>query len=312
MIKKRRTKVIFVILALIAALAAGGYGYVYFQLSKIKHVDIPTTNTDLGISNYQANNEMNSGTTKSINSEITNIVLFAVDTAQDNEPYTTDTIIILSIDKVHDKIKLTSILRDTAVNVEGYGMAKIKTAYADGGPALAIKTLNSNFNLDIRDYATVNFNGFKSIIDAIGGVDVYIKPYEWPAMQSVGITSTGTYHLDGEQALRYCWLRRIGDGDFERTERQRLVLTKVYEKVKNGGIGQYPALVSAIVPYLETSLTTNEIISLGMSALNLNVATIEQARYPTDGYYTMDLSDYNLVTDLKGTAALIHSFIYGE
>jgi LCP family protein required for cell wall assembly len=305
MIKKRRTKVIIVILAFVAALAAGGYGYVYSQLSKIKHVEIPTTNEELSISDNveEAVPEVE---------KIVNIALFAIDTDPENEPNTSDTIMILSIDRIHNKIKLTSILRDTAVNIEGYGTAKIKTAYADGGPALAIKTLNSNFNLNIKEYATVNFDGFTSIIDAIGGVDIYIKPYEWPALQSVGITSAGTHNLNGKQALRYCWIRWMGDGDFERTERQRTVLAKVYEKVRNGGMGQYPALVSAIVPYIETSMTTNEIISLGASTLNLNVATIEQARYPTEGHYRMELSDYSLVTDLEGTSTLIHSFIYGE
>lgn len=305
MIKKRRTKVILAILAIIAALAAGGYGYVYSQLSKIKHVDIPKTNEELSISDdvEESVPEVE---------KIVNIALFAVDTDPENEPNTSDTIMILSIDRVHNKIKLTSILRDTSVYIEGYGTAKIKTAYADGGPALAIKTLNSNFNLNIKEYATVNFDGFKNIIDAIGGVEVYIKQYEWPRMQSVGIYSAGTYNLNGNQALKYCWLRRMGDGDFERTERQRTVLAKVYEKVRNGGIGQYPALVSAIVPYIETSMTTSEIISLGVSTLNLNVATIEQARYPIDGYYRMELSDYSLVTDLEGTSNLIHSFIYGE
>jgi polyisoprenyl-teichoic acid--peptidoglycan teichoic acid transferase len=305
MIKKRRTKVILVILAIIAALAAGGYGYVYSQLNKIKHVDIPKTNEGLSIN-------QNAEESAPEVEKIVNIALFAADTDPENEPNTTDTIMILIIDRIHNKIKLISILRDTSVNIEGYGMAKIKTAYADGGPALAIKTLNSNFNLNIKEYATVHFDGFKSIIDAVGGVDVNIKPYEWPALQSVGITSPGIHHLNGNQALRYCWIRWMGDGDFERTERQRTVLSKVYEKVRNGGIGQYPALVSAIVPYIETSMTTNEIISLGVSTLNLNVATIEQARYPIVGYYRMELSDYSLVTDLEGTSNLIHSFIYGE
>ncbi len=244
--------------------------------------------------------------------DITNIALFALGTEIDNEPFTTDTIIILSIDRTHDSIKLTSILRDTSVNVEGYGMAKVKTAYASGGPELAIKTLNSNFNLNIRDYATVQEEGFRDIIDALGGVEIYIKEYEVAFVQKFGITKSGTYNLSGDEAFMYCSERNKGDGDFERTERQRTVLTKVFEKIKSAGITQYPALASAMMEYVETSLSTDEIFSLGTAVFLENISTVEQARYPIDGYYRMELSDYSLVTDLEGTSALIHKFIYED
>jgi polyisoprenyl-teichoic acid--peptidoglycan teichoic acid transferase len=305
MIKKRRIKIILVILAVIAAAAVGGYGYVYSQLSKIKHVDIPKTNDELSINEDEDN-------TASQNDDIVNIALFAVDTAQNNEPYSSDTIMILSIDKFNKTIKLVSILRDTLVNVDGYGMKKINTAYALGGPTLALKTLNSNFDLNIKEYATVNFEGFTKIIDALGGIEINVKEYEVPYLLTFGIKSSGAYNLDGEEALMYCWIRQAGDGDFERTERQRIVLEKIYEKIKGAGISQYPSLVSAILPYTETSLTTTEIIDLGMAMLKADVGTMEQARFPIVGYYRMDLNDYSLVTDLEGTTTLMHKFIYGE
>lgn len=317
MIRKRIFKTFLIILAVIALTAAGGYGLVYSQLNKIKHVEIAQTDDELGITNHEVNaaieeDEVPSTLAAELDPEITNIALFALGTEIDNEPYTTDTIIILSIDRTHDIIKLTSILRDTSVNVEGYGMAKVKTSYASGGPELAIKTLNSNFNLNIRDYATVQEQGFRDIIDALGGVEIYIKEYEVAFVQKFGIKKSGTYKLSGDEAFMYCSERNKGDGDFERTERQRTVLAKVFEKIKSAGITQYPALASAMMDYVETSLSTDEIFQLGTSVFLENISTVEQARYPTEGYYRMDLSDYSLDTDLNGTSALIHKFIYED
>lgn len=316
MIRKRILKIFLIILAVIALAAAGSYGYIYSQLNKIKHVEIAQTDDELGITNDEVNDALEDeevpAASDDVDSDIANIALFAVNTEINNEPNKSDAIIIMSIDRRHDKIKLISILRDTSVDVEGYGMSKINTAYALGGPELAIKTLNSNFKLNIRDYATVKFEGFEDIIDSLGGVEIYIKQYEVAFVKRLGITSSGTYNLNGQQALMYCKERNKGDGDFERTERQRLVLTKVFEKIKSAGITQYPALASAMMEYVETSLTTDEIFQLGTSVFLENISTVEQARYPIVGYYRMELSDYSLVTDLNGTSALIHQFIYED
>jgi LCP family protein required for cell wall assembly len=312
MIRYRKTKIGLVILAFIAVVAVGGYGYVYSQLSKMKHVDIPSTDAELSISKDTGN--ANSKTKEDANPNIINIALFAVDTTNDNEPYNSDTIIILSIDKVHNKIKLSSILRDTYANVEGLGMTKINYAYARGGPTLALKTLNSNFNMNIKDYVTVNYDGYKNIIDTIGGVEVTVKDYEIPAMVTVGINSPGTYNLNGVQALEYCRSRHIGNEDYERTERQRAVLAKVIEKIKAGGITKYPSLVSALLPYTETSLTPSEIINLGTSIFMANINTIEQSRFPEDGYSKGEMIGdlYYEVGDLTVISERIHKFIYEQ
>ncbi|MBP1744953.1 MAG: lytR1 [Firmicutes bacterium] len=316
MIRKRIFKIFLIILAVIALTAAGGYAYIYSQLNKINHVEIAQTDDELGITNDEVNvaigEEEVPEASADLDSDITNIALFAISTEINNEPFSSDSIIVMSIDKRHDKIKLISILRDTSVNIEGYGMSKINTAYAKGGPELAIKTLNSNFNLNIRDYATVQEEGFREIIDALGGVEIYIKEYEVAFVKEFGIMKSGTYNLSGGEAFMYCSERNKGDGDFERSERQRTVLAKVFEKIKSAGITQYPALASAMMKYVETSLTVDEILQLGTSVFLENINTIEQARYPTDGYYRMELSDYSLVTDLEGTSALIHEFIYEE
>src|SRR5699024_2790536 len=111
--------------------------------------------------------------------KVVNIALFGVD-SRDTGGMSgrSDTVMIASLDKKHDKIKLTSLMRDTYLDIPNKGMDKLTHAYAHGGPELAIKTINQNFDMNIRDYATVDFFGLEAIIDALGGVDIDIEDYE--------------------------------------------------------------------------------------------------------------------------------------
>lgn len=137
--------------------------YFYWQLNKVKKAEIPKTNSELNISNNAAEQ----------NDEITNIALFGVDRRNKDEASRSDALMILTLDKKHKKVKISSVMRDSYVNVDGYGMTKVNHAYAYGGPTLAIKTLNKNFDLNIKDYVTVDFFGFEKIIDSVGGVDIF-------------------------------------------------------------------------------------------------------------------------------------------
>jgi polyisoprenyl-teichoic acid--peptidoglycan teichoic acid transferase len=303
MIKNGKKRLFLWVLGLIIIAGAAGYGYTNYQLNKIKQVEIPKTNEELNISESAAN----------MDKEITNIALFGVNTTED-ETNTSDSIIILSIDKRHNKIKLSSVMRDTYMpNLVGNRVTKINYAYVYGGPTLALKTLNGNFNLNIKDYVTVNFEGFESIIDSIGGIEMEIKSYELPSMRSVGIYSAGTYHLNGKQALEYSRIRYQGNGDYERTERQRNVLTAVFTKIKSRGIAELPALVSNIIPYTETSLTNADIINLGTTVLTSNM-DIDKVRFPVDGYYHEELINkiFYIAVDIEATADQIHKFIYED
>lgn len=190
--KKRTVLVIIITLAILLTAGISIAFYLDYQLNKVKKVDLPETPKELDITPEAAERDVS----------ITNIALFGVD-GNSTKYGRSDAIIILSIDKKHDKIKLMSILRDTYVNIEGYGMTKINHAYAYGGPILALKTINSNFDLDIEDYIATDFLGFKEIIDLLGGVEVFIKTYELSAMTTLLPEKSGTYNLNGEQALEY-------------------------------------------------------------------------------------------------------------
>ena len=317
MAKKGVKRKIFWILGFLIVSIAAGAGYGYAQFGKLNKVAIPQSNEELNISDDASK----------LDTEITNIALFGVDSRNYDEVGRSDSIMILSIDKKHGKIKISSIMRDTYVNVEGYGKTKITHAYAYGGPALAIKTLNSNFDLNIKDYATVNFEGLQSIIDSLGGVDINVKTSEIYQLNhtidflnnlnksSINHISTGgLQHLNGGQAVAFATIRHTGNGDFERSDRQRVVITAMLEKVKSGGVSKYPALVSAVMPYVETSLNQFDIVKYGTSVFTANIGTIEQVRFPVDGYCEDKIIDgiWYLVADLKATTSQLHAFIYDD
>ncbi|MEQ8156970.1 MAG: LCP family protein [Clostridiaceae bacterium] len=300
--KTVRKILIIVVPIMIAALAS--MIYFYMQLKKIEVASMPETNQELNISDDAA----------SLDKEITNIALLGLDKRSDNETGRSDSIMILSIDRKHNKLKLLSIMRDTYVNIEGHDMTKINHAYAYGGENLSIKTLNQNFNLNIKDFVTIDFQEMKSIVNSLGGVEIEIKDYELKSMKAVGITTPGKYNLNGEQALAYSRIRYQGNGDYERTERQRTVLMGIFEKIRSQGALKYPSIASSLLPFVKTSLSPEEILNIGTYIFTSHINTIEQVRFPAESYSQGKMINgvYYLVTDLKATTDQINSFIYEE
>ena len=277
-------------------------------LGKINTVEISQNDKDLGITPLLSKH--NSPSIETDISNIINIALFGLDKSASSKIGRSDSIIIASLDTKHKKIKLTSIMRDTYVNIPDRGMDKINHAYAFGGPELSLKTINQNFNMNIRDFASVDFDGLESIIDTLGGVEITLKENE---VSYVHGSSPGTQLLNGKQTLAYSRIRKTGNKDFERTERQRTILENLIHKSLDAGFNQYPKLLSAILPYMDTSLSKNEILKLARSIFNANIKDIEQFRIPVDGYARDSIMDriYYLVPDtLEDNVELLHQFIY--
>ena len=209
-------------------LAAGGtYLYLKSMLEGMEQVEITQNQAALGIESDTHSSEA-----------VINIALFGIDTREaDGNTGRSDAMIVLSIDKEHKKIKLTSLARDTRVEVEGYGYEKLCHAYAYGGAELAIQTINRSFGLDIQDYVTVNFEQLAGIIDALGGVVINVDQDEADVMNSGyiakpedRITQTGDIRLNGAQAVAYSRNRYTGS-DVDRQNRQREVLMALYDEV---------------------------------------------------------------------------------
>lgn len=297
-----KKKILIPILALVGIVAIVGlYGSTI--LGKVRNVEIAEEDEDLGISEEVDSRK---------NNKISNIALFGIDQKSSEEKGRSDSIMILSIDGKHKKIKLTSIMRDTYVEINNRGMDKINHAYAFGGPELAIKTINQNFNMNIREFATVDFDGLEHIVDAFGGIEVDIKPNE---VSHVPGSYAGKQVLNGKQALAYSRIRKTGDGDFERTERQRFILETIINKGLKSGITQYPKLLNTLLPYVDTSLSKSEMLKEGSSIFTSNIKTIEKFRIPVDehGEGQMINNVYYLVPNtLEDNVRYLHEFIYEE
>ena len=333
---KKPQKAIFiaslsVVLCIVIAVAAA-VGYISSVLGRIDRDDTfsSLTNSDLGF-------------TDTINENIFNIALFGVDSRKvGNYSGLSDSIMILSVDKLNNDIKLVSIMRDSFVPIEGkngktrYG--KINSAYSTGGPQLAVKTLNQLFSLDIANYATVNFYGMSDIIEAVGGIEAEITDSElhvkrfnindmiYEQCQYMGldakdyyISETGMQHLNGVQAVAYSRIRHAKNfngvnDDFGRTDRQRYVMQQLLEKALKMDVTSYPALVNKLLPYVKTSLSNDQLLSLAYF-LSKKPAMI-QARIPHDDFiinanYKVN-GDSTVYYNYKYAGKVINALFYEE
>lgn len=304
---KKRKKISLIILGItliILLITVGGvYWYGNHLFNKIERVEIDTN--DVGIT------EEVQDKLSEYSKSVINIALFGID-AEEGSAGRSDSIIIATIDTIHKKLKLTSIMRDAYVNIGDRGLDKINHAYAFGGGQLAIKTLNENFNLNIEDFIAVNFTTMPKIIDKLGGVTIDITSEEVSHIS--GISSAGTYTLTGEQALAYSRIRYASGGDYVRTDRQRTVLNKVFEKILDANFTQYPGLLSEILPMVKTSLDYSEILDIGSEILKMGVTGLEQERFPRDGYCEGKMINgvYYLTFDKENTVKQLHDYIFED
>lgn len=258
--------------------------------------------------------------------QVQNIALFGID-QEEGSVGRSDAIIILSIDKDHNKIKMTSLARDSLVPIDGHGEEKLTHAWAYGHAKLALKTINQNFGMNITEYAYVNFEGLIDAVDYLGGVYIHLDSAEMELLNASRrsfmyaynykikvpvITSTGINLLNGRQALAYA--RNRADGDSNRTGRQREVLTAMYERVKAQPLSKLPGIVTQLLKLCHSSLNGSEIMSLATWALTSS-PTIESLSLPNE-----QLKPWNgvidrqrgwvRVYDLEAATLLLHRFIY--
>ncbi len=323
---KRRHKGLYVLLTCVLAICgvlAATFGYLLWQFgdyqydSGLEH----KTNEELGI------------TDTTLTKKVTNIALFGID-ARNATSFTgnSDSIMIISIDQIHNKVKVISVMRDTLVYLPNRGYCKLNSVYPRGADQ-SIYMLNTMFNLNIRDYATVNFVGMVDIINAVGGIEVNVTEAErqdanihiGSMASEVGtprdyIKKSGKQLLSGVQAV--CWARvrhvATADGvnnDYGRTDRQRYVMEQLFQKAMNAGITQYPALIKALMPYVQTSLSYSEILSLA-GALTGGI-TFEQTRVPLteyqiDGDYRAATGSSTVYYNLSYAGKVVHAFLYDD
>lgn len=230
---------------------------------------------------------------------IKNIALFGVDSRDLNEKGSrADSIIVLTINYETEEIKMTSFMRDMLVDINGRGLDKLNHSYSYGGPKLAMKTLNENFGLNIDDYITVNFFSLSKIIDKLGGVEIeldneevnlinqYIKEVESIEGKVDNLKSSGLVTLNGAQAVAYSRIRYHGNGDYERTERQRTVLSAIVKKVDNSSLVDLSSLATFAINNTDTSLSIAESLNLAKDYKTIPFTSPQKERIPREGSYT--------------------------
>jgi LCP family protein required for cell wall assembly len=248
---------------------------------------------------------------------VTNILLLGVDGSADSASRS-DTMILVSIDFVHGKIKLTSFLRDSWVYIPSKERnGKLNSACTYGGPQLVIDTLEYNFGVDIEHYVMVDFDMFTQIIDSLGGVDVEVTEKEAKFINRTTrhtVESGESVHLDGAKALVYCRIRKL-DSDYMRTYRQRKVITSLIGQVKTAGIPKLISTLKDVFPLIETDMSPAEITGLAYKgAAGIVAFDIEQTRVPIDEHMSPDTINGQWVEtlDIDATADYLQEFIYTD
>lgn len=309
----------FLTIVLVLLILVGvGYAGAHFMLSKVDREQL----SDLTISEEVLSNKKGSG--------VTNIALFGVDSREGiYENTRSDAMMVLSFNKKTNKAYITSLVRDTYAYInESHGFEKLTHAYAYGGPSLAVQAINQNFDLDIQKYVTVNFNAVEHIINELGGIQVDIQDYELTELNRVIaemngelggeeanlLEGTGVQTLNGRQSVAYMRIRKVGNGDYERMERQRRVITLTMQKLMTYNKVKLLGLVDDFLPYIQTNLTTNEIISLGTQFLMSGIKDVEQLQLPsTELSYGGILSDglyYLVPRTLSDNVIEWHDIVY--
>lgn len=310
----RIKRIVCIVLSVIFLLSGSGFVYYYSILNSMNYVDISNDNDNKDSTLPSSSDVFGSGTSNSDllqNSKVLNVMLFGEDNNQGEKYGRTDTMIMLSIDNIHKKIKLTSFQRDTYVYIPGNGYDKINASYTLGGAKLSIQTIEANFGIKIDRYAVVDFESFIKIIDTLGGIDMEINQdeidyinYQMYKNDQTDTAKTitdapGNVHLNGQEALWYARDRGLTKGeddneigidgdDWDRTSRQRKLLETLFDSMKSADLGQIVSIVSSIGPLITTNLKKDEITALVSNALTYLKYDVEQYYVPEEGLWYYD------------------------
>ena len=276
-------KLVIVLAILVIAFPATVFGYLWFKLDEMRDPDLNGS-----LSDNEYNNERG----------ITNVLLIGTDGRPGDKNSRSDAMMILTIDNNNKSLKLTSLARDSYVDIPGHGSQKLTHAYVYGQDSLLIETIEDNFEIDIQHYAAVDFFSFMDVIDALGGVTVDVKEneinelnkfipetYKWHDSPDKGsleyINTSGPQKLNGYQTLAFSRIRK-NDSAVERDRRQREVIEGLVQGVKDLSVTKYPGLIDTILPHVKTNMTPGNIITLATKILGMGNLDMKQLEFPID------------------------------
>lgn len=300
--------------SLVLCLAASGVIFVAAKLGKLDTEEIDAAD-------IQVNKEA-----EETGEGYTNVALFGIDSRSGEleKGTRTDCIIVASLNNKTKEVRMSSVYRDTLLDIKDGHLQKCNAAYSFGGPTQAINMLNKNLDLDITDFVTVDFNAVIKAVDLLGGIDIdltdeevkWLNAYLIETSQVTGVSyenvaASGTQHLSGIQAMAYCRIRYTEGWDYKRTERQRLVLEKIFAAAQAQGVTGLAGLINTMIPYIKTSLSNTEMLAL---AANIGKYSITDTQgFPYDKQAAdVDAGDCVVPVNLASNVSQLHSYLFSE
>lgn len=247
---------------------------------------------------------------------IYSILLIGSDRRDDTWNGNSDVMIVVTVNSNTKKIIMTSYMRDLYADIPGYGVHKLNYAYAAGGADKLIETLEDNYEIEIDNYAAVDFDSMAEIIDLIGGVDIEVTDDEVSVLNNYlneedkeyALENGGTYHLNGAQAVAYMRIRYVGNADYQRTQRQRDVLSEIFAQAQEMSAAELTELAQEVLALTDHDISALDMISLLGSLSGLTEYELVENRIPYDGLYTSQ--NEMLVPDFAETIEKLHEALY--
>ena len=323
--KRRRRRILFGIEIFILLILIAGV-FIYAKLGKMNFTSLDFSK--IGVNSGVSNNKVMKG--------YTTIGLVGLDNRSTKlKSGNSDTMIIASINNDTKKVKLVSVYRDTYLRIgedsEGNGQySKANAAYAKGGAEQFLNMLNTNLDLNVTDFVSVDFQAVAEAVELLGGIDVELKEEEVVHLNNYCVETSkvtgmdytplekieGTHHLNGVQTVAYARIRYTAGNDFRRAARQREVIYKIVEKAKKSDIATLSKILDKVFPNIYTSFTKTEILQMGMSMLSYDIE--DQTGFPFDHLYgqrvkdAMGGKDVVLPVTLESNVIKLHEFLYPE
>ena len=252
---------------------------------------------------------------------VMNVLLLGVDENKDGSDGRSDSNMLVSIDSKNKKLRLVSFLRDSYLEIPTRGKDKLNSAYANGGVALTMQTLENNYRVDISRYVSVNFNNFAAVIDKMGGLDVPMSASACKQEnENIGTHfKKGTNHLNGKQCLYYARIRNASDDfghdDYGRASRQRQVVELMIAKMKTMNLLQSSTILYDYLPYVKTNLSDGELACLASVGATISSYQTETQQMPAPGTFDDQKSVAGIgkviTLDLEKNCQILRAFLYG-
>jgi len=225
-----------------------------------------------------------------------NMLLIGVEALPQLGGERSDTMILISVNSKTKKIYMTSFMRDMYVPIPGYADDRLNSAYGKGGAKLLVETIEKNFQVKIDGYVKVGFDSFEWIVDRLGGVEItltadeaaYLRTHDYISKPEYRNVVAGSQLMNGNQVLGYCRVRFVPTAngthnDFGRTERQRSVLTKLFNKFKDTNIITLLSIFNDCIPQVLTDVSKEDMQEVLEAVVANRILTLESFRVPVSG-----------------------------